>query len=595
MRRAVKLVCILAFLFLLISGLTTLTFMQGATVVPAVMAMPLSAATTLSGTVVDAKGPVAGATVRVQLTTNATQSDAAGKFQLAGLDGTQTVTVTAWSTGHYVGSTLVQPGTTTPVTITINQHYTTDNYEYNWFSHAGVQGSAACGECHQAYPEWQADAHSQAATNIHFATLYAGTDVQGNRSPPVRYDLKKGTALPPDPTQPYYGPGYKLDNPERSGVCATCHAPVAGKIPNNSGCGWSGCHTSATAERSELVPEGVTPLSLKGHAAEGISCEFCHKIASVQINDKTGLPYEDSPGILSLHLLRPKPGEDLFFGPFDDVVRTDLATPRDAYLPLQTQSAFCAGCHYGVMGGVVASMKVAGGVLVYSSYSEWLKSPYYTDDKRAKSCQDCHMAPTGRDRFAFAEKGGQKRDPQKLSGHQMMGATDQASLQNAVSMTATAQIKGGQLLVDVQIINDKSGHNVPTDSPLRHVLLVVQAKDSKGKPLTLREGATLPAWAGDYAGQPGKAFAKVLRDTWTGEMPTAAIWRPIEVVADTRLAPFAMNRSRYAFTLPTGMLPGTPANVEVRLIYRRAYQQLAEQKGWTDPDVVMEQATLQVK
>jgi hypothetical protein len=172
-----------------------------------------------------------------------------------------------------------------------------------------------------------------------------------------------------------------------------------------------------------------------------------------------------------------------------------------------------------------------------------------------------------------------------------MGATDQASLQNAVSMTATAQLQAGQLLVNVQIINDKSGHNVPTDSPLRHVMLVVQAKDSQGKPLALRTGATLPTWAGNYAGQAGLAFAKVLRDSWTGETPTAAIWRPIEVVTDTRLAPFAMNRSSYAFALPTGI----PASVEVRLIYRRAYQQLAEQKGWDDPDVVMEQATIQLK
>ena len=36
------------------------------------------------------------------------------------------------------------------------------------------------------------------------------------------------------------------------------------------------------------------------------------------------------------------------------------------------------------------------------------------------------------------------------------------------------------------------------------------------------------------------------------------------------------------------------ATVNVRLIFRRAYAALMKQKGWTDPDILMEQATLQV-
>ena len=36
------------------------------------------------------------------------------------------------------------------------------------------------------------------------------------------------------------------------------------------------------------------------------------------------------------------------------------------------------------------------------------------------------------------------------------------------------------------------------------------------------------------------------------------------------------------------------ATVEARLIFRRAFQKLTEQKGWTDEDVLMEQA-LEVK
>ncbi len=85
-------------------------------------------------------------------------------------------------------------------------------------------------------------------------------------------------------------------------------------------------------------------------------------------------------------------------------------------------------------------------------------------------------------------------------------------------------------------------------------------------------------------------FAQILRDKWTDESPTVAFWREISLVEDTRLAPFVTDQSRYNFQLPVDK----SAIVEVKLIYRRAYQQLAQWKGWDDPDIVMEQATLQV-
>ncbi len=543
---------------------------------------------TIQGVVVDANGPVANAHVRLHLADNFTLSASDGNFTIQGLQANQPVTVTAWSAGYYISSVRAMPGDKS-VTIKLNQHYTNDNVDYNWFTHEGIHGSAACGTCHTAYQEWEADAHGQSATNYRFLSLYAGTDIHGNKSPLSVLNPKTGVAQPPDLKQPYYGPGFKLDNPERTGVCATCHTPIAAKIPTTSGCGWQGCHTSYTAQVSDLVPDGASPLHLKGDAAEGISCEFCHKIANVQINKDDGLPYGDSPGILSLKLLRPQPDHDLFFGPFDDVVRTDLPTPRDSYLPLQSQSQFCASCHYGIMGGIVQNMKVTKGVLVYSSFAEWLKSPY-NNEQKGKTCQQCHM-PTGlHNYFAFPEKGGQIRDPQRIHGHQMLGKNDPSFMQQAVSMTATAQIKNNALTVDVQVINDNAGHAVPTDSVLHHIMLIVTAKDAKGKTLALRDGATLPKWTGNYADQPGKVFAKVLRDTWTNEVPTAAFWRPVEVVSDTRLMPLVADQSRFAFQAPPGA-----ATVTVQLVYRRAPQQLMAWKGWPDPDLVLRQTTLTVK
>jgi hypothetical protein len=545
----------------------------------------------LSGFVREARGPVAGAVVRVALTQNATATAADGSFALSGVQATAPITVTAWAKGYYVGWAALEPDgpeirAGQPISITVQPYYTSDNPQYGWFSFEGVEGSESCGLCHTANPEWEADAHSQAATNPRFLSLYAGTDVQGRKGPLTKFTAL-GKVVPPEPGQPDYGPGLRLDYPTRAGNCAACHTPLASKIPNAQNCGWLGCHTSTTAEWSQgIVPPGPTPLDLTGDAAEGITCDFCHKIGDVYLDPKTRLPLPDMPGILGYRLYRPVEGQQLFFGTFDDIPR------RDTYLPLEQESAFCAPCHYGVFGGVVGVGHVAGGVLIYNSYGEWLESPY-SNPETGKTCQDCHMPSVDYNYIVFPERGGMPRDSDRIHSHRMPGAADEKLLQNAVTMTTTAYLDAarGQVVVDVSITNDKTGHDVPTDAPIRQVILVVQAKDKWGRPLALKNGPTLPDWAGNYAGQPGRSYAKLLRDEWTGEEPTAAYWRPVKIVSDTRLAAFATDRSRYMFDLPAG---SDVAKIEARLIFRRAFQKLMEQKGWTDPDVIMEQQVADV-
>lgn len=547
-----------------------------------------TSAASIIGTVVDVKGPIAGATVRVQSTEKSTVTAEDGSFTLSGVTGSAAITVTAWAPGYFNGVGVGIPGGT-PISITLSLYHITDNHQYDWLVRDGLKASQACGLCHTAYSEWQSDAHGQSAINPRFLSLYAGTDIQGNKSPqPEKTSL--GIPLPPDLTQPYHGPGFVLDYPNRAGSCSTCHTPIAAKIPNNKNCAWSGCHTSSTSAQSYgVLDPGVSPMPLTGNAAEGISCEFCHKVGDVYINKKTGLPYEDMPGILSMRLYRPAEGKDILFGPLDDVIGTDPTHIIDTYLPLMEESEFCAGCHYGVLGGVVGNMQVTGGVVVYNSYGEWLASPY-SDPETGQTCQDCHMPTLESGYFVYPQQAGLYRDGSQIHNHKMTGASDPEFLQQSVTLTATATITNGQVRVQVKIVNDGAGHHVPTDSPLRQMLLVVEVKDEADKPIALQYGSKLPAWAGDLGGLPGKAFAKILQDEWTGETPTAAIWRPMRLVSDTRLAALATDSSTYIFPFQEG----TPVTVETRLIYRRAYQQLAEWKGWTDPDIVMAQQTLQL-
>ena len=75
--------------------------------------------------------------------------------------------------------------------------------------------------------------------------------------------------------------------------------------------------------------------------------------------------------------------------------------------------------------------------------------------------------------FVFPHKGGLPRTPGQTHTHKMWGAGDETFLQNAVSMTTTAYLEGDEIVVEVSLTNDRAGHHVPTDSPLRQVLLVV--------------------------------------------------------------------------------------------------------------------------
>lgn len=544
----------------------------------------------VTGVVHSDEGPVTNAIVRVQATENKVITGNDGVFKLTGLRPQETVTITASAPGHYIGWTAVQPDATETVSVTVElyEHFITDNFEYDWFEENGLEGSEACGACHPSYAEWLADGHSQSAVNPRFLTMYAGTDVHGNKSPPYEKS-NLGVPLPPDLTKPYYGPGFKLDFPTISGSCATCHTPTAAKQSNKQNCGWSGCHQDSTSDfAGQTLDRGVSPLDLKSDAAEGISCEFCHKIGHVSLDRKTGLPYPDLPGILSLRLYRPDAGHDLLFGPLDDIARTDIPASRDVYLPLQEESRFCAGCHYGILGGVVVgNMQVKGGVLVYSSFSEWLDSPY-SDEQSGQTCQDCHMPSGDANYIAYPERGGVFRDPSQVHNHRMLS---EELLHNALTLSADATMADGKVQVAVNVTNNKTGHHVPTDSPLRHVMLVVTAQDDAAQPLPLLDGSLLPEWTGNYSGQPGRAYAKILQDEWTGESPTGAIWRPVQIKEDTRIAAMSSDISHYEFD----SLDTATVTVTVRLIYRKAFQQLAQWKGWNDPDIVMEETTLQLK
>ena len=196
------------------------------------------------------------------------------------------------------------------------------------------------------------------------------------------------------------------------------------------------------------------------------------------------------------------------------------------------------------------------------------------------------------------EAGGVTRDPMTIHAHTFPGAASEELLQNALTMEVEAQREADAVVVEVTITNDRTGHHVPTDSPLRHLILLVQAAEASGRDLLLTDGPALPDWCGIgdptdgyYAGLPGKAYARVLQELWTEIAPTGAYWNPTRELSDTRLAVFAADTTRYRFAAPES---SGPIAVEVTLLFRRAFIDLMDQKGWDVPDIIMEIETVSV-
>lgn len=385
---------------------------------------------TVSGVVVDADGPVAGATVRIQATTRSTASAADGTFTLGGLTEGITVTVTAWAESYWPSGVEVVPSQS-GVTLTLIHHPAGDNPGYPWLtSMPDPENPIGCGHCMVAFSQWVTNAHGLSGVNPRFFSLYNGTDISGTTT---------------------VTPGYKLDFPGTAGNCATCHVPGAA------------ANRPFTADMNDLT----------GVETEGVLCDFCHKVSGVYLNPATGLPYPNMPGVQSMQLNRPPTDTHMFYGPFDDVTR------RVSYLELEKKSQFCAPCHQFAFWGTP----------IYESFREWLESPY---PAQGIECQTCHMAPTGVDYFVFPEKGGLIRDPALIASHLQPGAADEKLLQNTVTMMLSARQVVNLVSVTVTITNTDAGHHVPTDFPGRHMILAVTATDEQGQALSQRSGSTVP-------------------------------------------------------------------------------------------------------
>ena len=518
----------------------------------------------ISGRVVSTYGPVENARVRIAGAEGYTLTDREGRYELNSPypPGTQLL-VTAGKEGWFNNGQVAGRSNRMPE-ILLNPVYLDDRADYRFIS------PVTCARCH---------------TNL--TRYYDQSKMAHTTSNPKVLDMYYGTdAL----LRPGISPGYRLDNPQSDGNCTACHAPsVAGSIP-------------LSQDLNDVLRSPRTEW-------DGISCDYCHKVRKV-IKDKS------KPSGHTAVLERqssPRGNSILEFGPYDDVVVPPMAA---SYNPIFDKGQFCSICHSHSKkladgktwdaGSVYSEAEWKGFDLdgsdylpIQTTYQEWeqWQSQLPADDaNKGKKCQDCHMSWRKEmlpyDNYVVdgqaRQMWGTYRSPTRIHPHQFDGGTE-TQLKTALSLELEGKTEDKTLTVNVYITNTNGGHWVPTGETMRSVMLLLKVTDSNGKPLELKKGSRLPDWAGlgavengNYAGQPGAAFARVLGDD-KGNLQVP-FWQATRVVSDTRIRPKKTVNLKFEYTLED---PEDEPTAEARLIYRPVIKPWAKVKNWLADDILI--------
>lgn len=485
----------------------------------------------VSGTVVDSEAtPIAGAIVTLQATEISVQTNADGEFELPAPDGAGVVV--AANRGYFhAGLPVTAPQSGIELQL---EPVPVEDSPLHAFSSA-----TTCAECHpNQWSQWQGSAMGHAGTNAWVHDIY-----DGNGTP----DGSGGFVYTRDSI-------HAADNP--ASECAACHQPLA----------WIATPFSA------LLPSTSSDEAV----ADGVACVVCHQIADIDLSRP------NAPGIFPdvVTMTRTADSSPVMYGLLGDVTFEDVARMRAAYNP-QLASEICAACHQDANDpDGDHDYDEPGSIISEPTYLEWAASTYADESsENFASCIDCHM-PVDPSPAACDRPVGYVRPLGQLHSHAIAGTTP-AFLDNAVTLALEARREGAEIVVDVTITNDQTGHHVPTGVTIRNMILLVEAtRDGEALDHTGAQvlhdlaGVGSPAM-GYFAGLPGKLYAKINRAE-DGTSPTF-FTDATSIVEDNRIAALESDATSYVFTDATG----GAVEVRARLIYRRSWRALVDAKGWT--------------
>jgi len=284
---------------------------------------------------------------------------------------------------------------------------------------ADFNSAEDCATCHQThYEQWSTSIHSYAMIDPVFKALVA---------------LRQADF-----------------NGEQDQFCTQCHTPIG--------------------TRGGEITDGFDFDQLAPISGEGVTCETCHKIASIE------RPYNAG------HVLDPT---GPLRGPLTDPV--DNAYHASEYSEIFDSAEFCGSCH---------DVVEVDGLNLERPYEEWLESPA---GEEGRNCQSCHMDSWD----GQAADGGPERtglhdhsfrgvdvplsedfiaDPEVLIEleEKVADLLDQAG-SVYLEVPAGAAAPGQQMDLLVTLQNNIDGHNLPTGTTfIRQLWVEVIATDAEG-------------------------------------------------------------------------------------------------------------------
>jgi hypothetical protein len=293
-----------------------------------------------------------------------------------------------------------------------------------------------------------------------------------------------------------------------------------------------------------------------------------------------------------------------------------------SYNPIYSRSEFCSACHQDAVrqtdgfswdyetvypGAATYPLYEKGKVIpnqwTYQEWLEWQDSLPATDEDKGRQCQDCHMNWTKEmlPYYRFIVSGDVKnfaseRSPETIFPHKFIGASPKR-LEGSVRLFVDSEIVGSVLEVSVGVRNVNAGHRLPTGEHTRNLVLLVTAEDESGEPLEYLDGPVVPEWggrgseAGDYAGMPGKGFARVTADD-DGRL-NVPVWQATRIASDNRIKAKETDESLYRFRLPANADEDYPAYITAKLIYRKDFRRRKNGYYSTDADIIMQEKTIE--
>jgi hypothetical protein len=289
-----------------------------------------------------------------------------------------------------------------------------------------------------------------------------------------------------------------IDHPEHAAAiedeCSICHMPMT-TYPARAAGGLGAVFTHLPSGR-----RAADPL-----AADGVSCTVCHQIT----NERLGSP-ESFTGGYVLNVASAA-GPQPMFGPFQvDDGRTQLMRSATGLTPTESvhvrRSELCATCHTLFTTALDGDGRAIGRLPEQVPFLEWQHSAY--NDER--SCQDCHMPPVA-EATPIASVLGEPREG--LNRHTFLGgnffmlrilnryrndlgvtapsheveAAAMATERQLQTDTATVRIadsrRAGSSATFTVVVENLTGHKLPTGYPSRRAWLHVTARDATGQVL----------------------------------------------------------------------------------------------------------------